>query len=82
MKTCGPAKMPILVLKETSNEIAPILQNIFQKSLNTGEIPTEWKMPTSYLSSRRVTEPNPPIIDQLAKPGLDIIWISCDSLHA
>ena len=30
------------------------------KSLNPGE------MPTSYLSSRRAIEPNPPIIDQLA----------------
>ena len=39
-KACGPDKMPILVLKETSNEIAPILQYIFQKSLNTGEIPS------------------------------------------
>ena len=42
-KACGPDKMPILVLKETSNEIAPILQHIFQKSLNTGEIPSDWK---------------------------------------
>ena len=35
--------MPILVLKETSSEIAPILQHIFLKSLNTGEISTDWK---------------------------------------
>ena len=42
-KACGPDKMPILVLKETSNEITPILQYIFQKSLNTGEIPSDWK---------------------------------------
>ena len=44
-KACGPDKMPILVLKETVNEIeiAPVLQNLFQQSLDSGEVPSDWK---------------------------------------
>ena len=66
-KACGPDKMPILVLKETSNEIAPIFQYIFQKSLNTGEIQSDWKnanIPIFKEGDR--TKPARPIIDQLA----------------
>ena len=65
-KACGPDKMPKLVLKETSNEIAPILQYIFQNRLTLEKYHLTGKMPTLYLSSRRVIEPNPPITDQLA----------------
>ena len=32
-----------MVLKELSNEIAPILQIIFQNSLTTGQVPDDWK---------------------------------------
>ena len=32
-----------MVLKELSNEIAPILQIIFQISLTTGQVPDGWK---------------------------------------
>ena len=35
--------MPILALKETVNEIAPVLQNIFQQSLNESKTPSDWK---------------------------------------
>lgn len=42
-KACGPDKMPILALQETVNEIAPVLQSIFQQSLNESKIPLDWK---------------------------------------
>ena len=42
-KACGPDKMPILALQETVNEIAPVLQNIFQQSLNKSKTPSDWK---------------------------------------
>ena len=35
--------MPILALKETVNEIAPVLKNIFQLSLNESKTPLDWK---------------------------------------
>ena len=35
--------MPILALQETVNEIAPVLQNIFQQSLNKSKTPSVWK---------------------------------------
>ncbi|KAK6186986.1 hypothetical protein SNE40_006240 [Patella caerulea] len=42
-KASGPDKMPIIALKETSTEIAPILQDLYQQSLDTHEIPKDWK---------------------------------------
>ena len=42
-KASGPDKMPILALQETINETAPVLQSIFQQSLDQSEIPSDWK---------------------------------------
>ena len=46
-KTCDPDEMPIrvlsLALQETVNEIASVLQSIFQQSLNQSEIPSDWE---------------------------------------
>ena len=42
-KASGPDSIPPTVLKELSNEIAPILQIIFQISLTTGQVPDDWK---------------------------------------
>ena len=39
----GPDLIPPIVLKELSNQIAPILQIIFQISLTTGPVPYDWK---------------------------------------
>ena len=36
--------MPCRVLKELGDELAPVLTVIFQKSLVSGEIPSQWKM--------------------------------------
>ena len=42
-KACGPDAIPARFLKETAKEIAPILQIIYQKSIDTGIIPSTWK---------------------------------------
>ena len=34
----------ILVLKELSTELGPVFAHLFQKSLDTGEIPKEWSL--------------------------------------
>ena len=41
-KAAGPDKLKPLLLKELRDEIAPIIKVIFDKSLQTGTIPTEW----------------------------------------
>jgi hypothetical protein len=43
-KASGPDKMPIITLKETVSEISPVLQSLFQQSLDTHEIPSDWKL--------------------------------------
>ena len=42
-KANGPDKVPVRILKETTNIIAPILAKIYQQSINTGQIPEDWK---------------------------------------
>lgn len=38
-KACGPDAIPPWFLKEYATEIAPILTNIYQDSINTGTLP-------------------------------------------
>lgn len=42
-KASGPDQIKPLLLKTLSKELAPILEVIFQKSLDAGSIPTPWK---------------------------------------
>ena len=42
-KAMGPDGLHPQILKRLASEIAPILQIIFQKSLDTGKVPTDWK---------------------------------------
>ena len=42
-KASGPDNIPVFFLKETANEIAPILTQIFQSSLDQGVLPSDWK---------------------------------------
>ena len=42
-KANGPDLLPTHVLKEAPTEIAPYLSFIFQQSINTGEVPPDWK---------------------------------------
>ena len=41
-KAASPDKLKPLLLQELCNEIAPILQIIFERSLQTGKIPSDW----------------------------------------
>ena len=41
-KACGPDEISPKILKELSHELAPIIQHLFQQSLDTSSIPEEW----------------------------------------
>ena len=41
-KAAGPDQIKPLVLQRLRDVIAPILQVIFQRSLNTGRVPKDW----------------------------------------
>lgn len=43
-KASGPDKITTRVLKECASSITPSLTHLFNKSLNTGNLPTEWKL--------------------------------------
>ena len=42
-KATGPDNLPCRLLKEASNEIAPILTDIYNSSLSSGTLPSDWK---------------------------------------
>ena len=42
-KAAGPDRIKPLVLKEMRDSLAPILQVIFRKSLDSGKLPQDWK---------------------------------------
>ena len=42
-KAIGPDKVPTCLLKEHADLIAPILQVIYQQSLDSGQVPLDWK---------------------------------------
>ena len=58
--------MPILALQEKVNEIAPVLQKIFQQSLNESKTPLDWKKTNIVPIFKKVIEQILQIIDQLA----------------
>ena len=41
-KASGPDEIKPIVLKELGNEISPAIQIIFEKSLQTGQLPKDW----------------------------------------
>ena len=43
-KSSGPDNLCPRVLKELSKQIAPVLTHIFQESLRSGTVPTDWKL--------------------------------------
>ena len=43
-KAIGPDLVPTRILKDYADDIAPILQLIYQQSLDTGVVPDDWKM--------------------------------------
>ena len=43
-KASGPDEISTRLLKETAEVTAPVLKLIFEKSLNTGEVPYDWRV--------------------------------------
>ena len=42
-KVAGPEYIPNFILKISADQMAPILTKLYQFSLNTGEVPADWK---------------------------------------
>ena len=42
-KATGPDEVPAFILKSAASQFAPILTRLYQYSLNTVEVPTDWK---------------------------------------
>eukprot|EP00745_Piridium_sociabile_P040062 TRINITY_DN76314_c0_g1_i2.p1 TRINITY_DN76314_c0_g1~~TRINITY_DN76314_c0_g1_i2.p1 ORF type:complete len:1167 (+),score=240.29 TRINITY_DN76314_c0_g1_i2:25-3525(+) len=42
-KACGPDRIPNIVLKSCADVLAPALRCIFQQSLDTGDLPRDWR---------------------------------------
>ena len=42
-KVAGPDQVPTRILKEHAATLAPVLQIIFQQSLDTGDVPEDWR---------------------------------------
>ena len=51
----GPDELHHSVLKELATELGPVFAHLFQKSLDTGEIPKEWFLANIVPSIKRVT---------------------------
>ena len=49
-KAAGPDAIRPIVLKELSRVITPVVTAIFQKSLDTGMVPSDWKKSPSLSS--------------------------------
>ena len=64
-KATGPDGIPAYLLKECSNEIAPILTLIFQCSMQQGSMPDEWKtaniIPIFKKGDRTITDNYRPV---------------------
>jgi hypothetical protein len=42
-KATGPDSIPAFILKTAAEEISPVLTRLFQQSLDTGEVPDDWR---------------------------------------
>ena len=64
-KASGPDNIPCKMLSELSAELAPIWTNIYQQSMETGQIPDDWA--TTFVSplfkkgNRNLPENYPPV---------------------
>jgi hypothetical protein len=59
-KSTGPDQIPPWFMKEHANEIAPVLTNIFQESINSGVVPQGWKNAnvTAVFKKGKKTDPS------------------------
>ena len=54
-KTIGPDELHPRVLKELATELGPVFAHLFQKYLDTGEIPKNGRLEIYITSIKRVT---------------------------
>ena len=62
-KAGGPDKLPTRILKELSQEMAPLLAELFQQSLDEGKLTNDWKIANIVPVFKRVKDPHLIIID-------------------
>ena len=62
-KASGPDEIPNIVLKECSNELSVAVTFLFQKSLNSGSLPDDWKNANVAPIYKKVTDIKLKIID-------------------
>ena len=80
-KPMGPDEWPTRLLKELAEELTEVFTLFHQASLYQGTIPDDWKLQTSFPSSRKGTETDQRTADQFlslpmfAKPQ-SIVWSS------
>ena len=67
-KAVGPDRLKPILLKELREEIAPIIQVIFERSLQTGKLPSEWCRAQVTPIFKKVINHLPQTIDQSLSP--------------
>ena len=60
-KAAGPDKFKPIVLQTLHKELAPILQLIFQRSIDTGKIPNIWKEANVSQFTKKAKNPTNPM---------------------
>jgi len=63
-KAPGPDNIPTKLLKETAQQMAPLLTIIFQASLNQGKLSSDWKSANVISIHKKGKKTNPQITDQ------------------
>ena len=58
-KAAGPDQLPNRSLKMAAKQIAPILASIFQQSLDSWSLPTDWKWATLTPLFKKGSHSNP-----------------------
>ena len=84
-KACGPDEIPNLVLKTCAKSLAPGVAALFQKSLDSGMLPKDWKdanvTPVFKKGDRHAPENYRPVsLTSVLSKVLE--HIVCHSLHA
>ena len=52
-KATGPDSMPVFILKTAADQLAPVLTRLLQYSIDTGEVPPDWKNAFIVLISKK-----------------------------
>ena len=76
-KATGPDEIPTFMLKAAATELAPALANLFQLSLDLGEVPQDWREVSVVPQERR-----PPPSIQLQTSVLDVHNVQTTGAHS